>query len=175
VPDVTRVAHLAEAAQAPGLQVDIGGSAVENALRPLVGISAAVGVVLRIGYISGLGIAAAITVLFTVAAATTLLPALLGFLGMRVLSRKERRRLAAAGPASGGHIRLVAAAVLLDAFLLRTLLVPALMHLSGRANWWLPGWLDRTLPHLSIEPAAEPAPTPGPAHTREVIHPATAR
>ena len=53
-----------------------------------------------------------------------------------------------------GEIGLgMAAAVLLDAFLLRTLLVPALMHLSGRANWWLPGWLDRTLPHLSIEPA----------------------
>ncbi len=35
------------------------------------------------------------------------------------------------------------------------------MHLSGRANWWLPGWLDRILPHLSIEPAAElPAPPP---------------
>ena len=192
VPDVTRVVHLAEAARAPGVQVDIGGPAVENALRPSVGISAAVGVVaaavvlfiafgsllamllpliiaiaalvsglmtvelvshavsipsagptlgiliglgvgidyalfivtrhrsnlkagmspqdaavralntsgravlfagttvciallgmlvLRIGYISGLGIAAAITVLFTVAAATTLLPALLGFLG----------------------------------------------------------------------------------------------
>ncbi len=213
VPDVTRVVHLAEAARAPGVQVDIGGPAVENALRPSVGISAGVGVlaaavvlfiafgsllamllplavaiaalipglmtagllshvvsipsagptlgiliglgvgidyalfivtrhrgnlkarmptqdaaagalntsgravlfagttvciallgmlVLRISYISGLGIAAAVTVLFTVAAATTLLPALLGFLGPRVLSRKERRRLAAAGPASGG-------------------------------------------------------------------------
>ena len=68
--------------------------------------------VLRIGYISGLGIAAAITVLFTVAAATTLLPALLGFLGLRVLSRRERRRLAAAGPApdgtSGAWARLAA-------------------------------------------------------------------
>ena len=68
--------------------------------------------VLRIGYISGLGIAAAITVLFTVAAATTLLPALLGFLGTRVLSRKERRRLAATGPApdgtSGAWARLAA-------------------------------------------------------------------
>ncbi|MGO8894570.1 MAG: MMPL family transporter [Streptosporangiaceae bacterium] len=51
----------------------------------------------------------------------------------------------------------LAAAVLLDAFLLRTLLVPALMHLAGRANWWLPGWLDRALPHLSIEPATPPA------------------
>ena len=58
--------------------------------------------VLRISYISGLGIAAAVTVLFTVAAATTLLPALLGFLGLRVLSPKERRRLAANGPAPGG-------------------------------------------------------------------------
>ena len=212
-PDVTRVVHLAEAARAPGVQVDIGGPAVENALRPSVGISAGVGViaaavvlfiafgsllamllplavaiaalasglmatgllshavsipsaaptlgiliglgvgidyalfivtrhrtnlkagmppaeaavralntsgravlfagttvciallgmlVLRIGYISGLGIAAAVTVLFTVAAAATLLPALLGFLGMRVLSRRERRRLAAGGPAADG-------------------------------------------------------------------------
>src|SRR6266702_2800878 len=45
VPDVTRVVHLAEAARAPGVQVDIGGPAVENALRPSVGISAAVGVI----------------------------------------------------------------------------------------------------------------------------------
>jgi RND superfamily putative drug exporter len=30
------------------------------------------------------------------------------------------------------------------------------MHLGGRANWWLPGWLDRILPHLSIEPATHP-------------------
>ena len=50
----------------------------------------------------------------------------------------------------------LAGAVLLDAFLLRTLLVPALMHLAGHANWWLPGWLDRILPHLSIEPATQP-------------------
>jgi RND superfamily putative drug exporter len=57
----------------------------------------------------------------------------------------------------------LAAAVLLDAFLLRTLLVPALMHLSGRANWWLPGWLDRVLPHLSIEPATQPPALPSPA------------
>src|SRR5216683_3093802 len=193
--DVNRVVHLAEAARAPGVQVELGGPAVENALRPSVGISAVVGIaaaavaiaalapglmavvlvshavsipsagptlgiliglgvgidyalfivtrhrtglkaglspldaaaraldtsgravlfagttvciallgmlVLRISFISGLGIAAAIAVLFTVAAATTLLPALLGFLGTRVLSRKERRRLAADGPASDG-------------------------------------------------------------------------
>jgi len=50
--------------------------------------------VLRLNYLSGLGIAATIAVLFTMAAAVTLLPALLGFCGTRVLSRKERRRLA---------------------------------------------------------------------------------
>lgn len=43
------------------------------------------------------------------------------------------------------------AAVVLDALLIRTLLVPSAMHLIGRRNWWLPGWLDRGLPHLSID------------------------
>ncbi|MCX2923814.1 MMPL family transporter [Streptomyces sp. NEAU-W12] len=46
----------------------------------------------------------------------------------------------------------LAAAVALDAFVLRTLLVPALMHLLGGANWWLPARLDRILPRISIEP-----------------------
>jgi RND superfamily putative drug exporter len=46
----------------------------------------------------------------------------------------------------------LAAAVALDAFVLRTLLVPALMHLLGGANWWLPGWLESRMPRLSIEP-----------------------
>jgi RND superfamily putative drug exporter len=53
----------------------------------------------------------------------------------------------------------LAAAVALDAFILRTVLVPAAMHLFGNANWWLPRWLDRRLPHLAIEPpdsAGEP-------------------
>ena len=54
----------------------------------------------------------------------------------------------------------LAAAVALDAFTLRTILVPALMHMFGNANWWLPRWLDRRLPHLAIEP---PARTPAPA------------
>jgi RND superfamily putative drug exporter len=47
----------------------------------------------------------------------------------------------------------LASAVFLDAFILRTVPVPALMHLFGPANWWLPGWLDRWLPHLEVEPA----------------------
>ncbi|THA53503.1 MMPL family transporter [Streptomyces sp. A1136] len=46
----------------------------------------------------------------------------------------------------------LASAVALDAFVLRTLLVPALMHMLGGANWWLPAWLDRRLPRISIEP-----------------------
>ncbi|WP_369392044.1 MMPL family transporter [Streptomyces sp. CG1] len=46
----------------------------------------------------------------------------------------------------------LAAAVALDAFVLRTLLVPALMHLLGAATWWLPAWLERRLPRVSIEP-----------------------
>ena len=64
----------------------------------------------------------------------------------------------------------LAAAVALDAFILRTVLVPAAMHLFGNANWWLPGWLDRRLPHLAIEPpetasapAASPPHVPAPA------------
>ncbi|MFI1015570.1 MMPL family transporter [Streptomyces sp. NPDC020965] len=46
----------------------------------------------------------------------------------------------------------LATAVALDAFVLRTLLVPALMHMLGGANWWLPGWLERRLPRISVEP-----------------------
>ncbi|MFD7162103.1 MMPL family transporter [Streptomyces violascens] len=56
----------------------------------------------------------------------------------------------------------LAAAVALDAFVLRTLLVPALMHLLGGANWWLPGWLGRRLPRISIEaPECRRAKIPG--------------
>jgi RND superfamily putative drug exporter len=60
----------------------------------------------------------------------------------------------------------LAAAVALDAFILRLVLVPAAMHMFGKANWWLPRWLDRRLPHLAIEPpdpAAEPDLQPVPA------------
>jgi putative drug exporter of the RND superfamily len=49
----------------------------------------------------------------------------------------------------------LAAAVLIDATLVRMVLVPSLMELLGDRNWWLPNWLDRRLPHLTIEgPAA---------------------
>ena len=42
-------------------------------------------------------------------------------------------------------------AVFLDATLVRMVLVPATMSLAGRANWWLPNWLDRILPHVDLE------------------------
>src|SRR6185437_6689391 len=44
----------------------------------------------------------------------------------------------------------LASAVFLDAFLLRTVLVPSLMHVVGRMNWYLPRWLDRVTPQVSF-------------------------
>jgi RND superfamily putative drug exporter len=67
----------------------------------------------------------------------------------------------------------LAVAVVLDATVVRCLLVPALMLLMGRANWWIPGWLERVVPHTSIEGAeffrarddakGDPAAVPAPA------------
>ncbi|MFE7034307.1 MMPL family transporter [Streptomyces sp. NPDC057621] len=54
----------------------------------------------------------------------------------------------------------LAAAVALDAFILRTALVPAAMHLLGNSNWWLPAGLEKRLPHLAVEPREEPADSP---------------
>jgi RND superfamily putative drug exporter len=47
----------------------------------------------------------------------------------------------------------LAVAVILDSTVVRCLLVPALMLLMGRINWWMPGWLGRIVPHTSIEGA----------------------
>ncbi len=46
----------------------------------------------------------------------------------------------------------LAAGILMDAILIRMAIVPALMQLFGKANWWFPAWLDRILPRLSVEP-----------------------
>ena len=69
-----------------------------------------------------------------------------------------------------------ASAIFIDAFIIRLLLLPAVMHLAGPAMWWMPEWLDKRLPHLHIErpdaddepPSAgstpserEPQPVPG--------------
>ncbi|MDQ0774983.1 RND superfamily putative drug exporter [Streptomyces aurantiacus] len=69
----------------------------------------------------------------------------------------------------------LAAAVALDAFILRTALVPAAMHLLGNSNWWLPAGLEKRLPHLAVEPREEeapepPAPAPGVGGGSTVIH-----
>ncbi|HEX3713902.1 MAG TPA: MMPL family transporter [Trebonia sp.] len=45
----------------------------------------------------------------------------------------------------------MAAAVLLDATLVRMVLVPSVMEILGRANWWMPRWLDRAVPPLAVE------------------------
>jgi putative drug exporter of the RND superfamily len=53
-----------------------------------------------------------------------------------------------------------AAAIALDALIIRTALVPAITLMIGKRNWWLPGWLDRALPHVGVEPET-PDDTPG--------------
>ena len=52
----------------------------------------------------------------------------------------------------------LATAILLDATIVRLLLVPATMELLGDKNWWLPRWLDRILPKIDVEGHATPAP-----------------
>jgi RND superfamily putative drug exporter len=54
----------------------------------------------------------------------------------------------------------LAVGVLLDAFVVRLLLMPALMHVLGRAAWWMPRWLDRMLPDVDVEGAGLRAPAP---------------
>ncbi len=54
----------------------------------------------------------------------------------------------------------LAVAILIDATVVRLVLVPAVMELLGRANWWLPGWLDRLLPKTSLSEDEPPAKTP---------------
>jgi putative drug exporter of the RND superfamily len=53
----------------------------------------------------------------------------------------------------------LAVGILVDAFLVRMTLVPAVLALLGRSAWWLPRWLDRLLPELDIEGATLPAAT----------------
>jgi putative drug exporter of the RND superfamily len=68
----------------------------------------------------------------------------------------------------------LATAILVDATIVRIVLVPATMKLLGDANWWFPAWLDRRLPRIDIDgetglpaPEMEPRPVDGP-HLRPV-------
>ncbi len=51
-----------------------------------------------------------------------------------------------------------AVAIVIDATIVRLVLVPATMELLGRWNWWLPGPLERLLPDVAIETAPAPVP-----------------
>jgi RND superfamily putative drug exporter len=53
------------------------------------------------------------------------------------------------------------AAIFIDAFIIRLVLLPAVMQIAGPAMWWLPSWLDKRLPHLHIE---------RPEETREPVY-----
>jgi len=50
----------------------------------------------------------------------------------------------------------LSAGILIDALVIRMTIVPALMFLLGRSNWWFPDWLDRSLPRLSVAPESAP-------------------
>lgn len=65
----------------------------------------------------------------------------------------------------------MAAAIAIDATVVRMLFVPAIMHLLGRTNWWLPRSLDRRLPQLRAEGPPETF-VPGP---RSLPHDASSR
>jgi RND superfamily putative drug exporter len=60
----------------------------------------------------------------------------------------------------------LSAAVLIDAVVIRTVLVPAIMQLFGERAWWLPAWLDNLLPRISVEPHEAPAHPHGELHPR---------
>jgi RND superfamily putative drug exporter len=68
----------------------------------------------------------------------------------------------------------LASAVLLDALIVRSIIVPAVMLMLGKANWWLPRALDRLLPHLNVEGDVNdnPAPMPEPAEPLRDLIPA---
>jgi len=68
----------------------------------------------------------------------------------------------------------LATAVLVDATIVRMILVPATMKLMGEANWWFPAWLDRLVPAIDIDgesglPAPELEPVRVPVPVREPV------
>jgi RND superfamily putative drug exporter len=63
----------------------------------------------------------------------------------------------------------LATAILLDATIVRLLLVPATMELLGDRNWWLPRWLDRILPSIDVEGHPEPTVEEAPEREEERV------
>ena len=68
-------------------------------------------------------------------------------------------------PTQPAHLKQIglglAVAVLIDATVVRLVLVPAVMELLGKANWWLPGWLGQLLPARPAEALAGDEPPAG--------------
>jgi putative drug exporter of the RND superfamily len=50
----------------------------------------------------------------------------------------------------------LASAVLIDAVIIRSILVPAIMQLLGKRAWWMPEWLSKILPNLAVDPPDTP-------------------
>lgn len=63
----------------------------------------------------------------------------------------------------------LATAILVDATIVRIVLVPATMKLLGDANWWLPAWLDRILPRVDIDSESSLPDTAAPAESRQPV------
>jgi RND superfamily putative drug exporter len=67
----------------------------------------------------------------------------------------------------------LAGGILVDAVFIRMAVVPSLMMLVGKPNWWIPTWLDRVLPRLSVEAedlsVAVPLPSPEPGRDAELV------
>jgi RND superfamily putative drug exporter len=63
----------------------------------------------------------------------------------------------------------LAVAVFVDATIVRMVLVPSIMQLLGRANWWMPAWLDRLLPRLAVEAEVPPVAPRRPVAAEDVV------
>ena len=69
----------------------------------------------------------------------------------------------------------MAVAVFVDATIVRMMLVPATMELAGRWNWWIPAWLDRILPNISVDAPDPDDPPATRTHTRPTPEPDRSR
>ena len=78
------------------------------------------------------------------------------FLLSRIKEEHDRTRDNATAVADGLAVtaRVITAAALIDATIVRMVLVPATMELLGDKNWWIPSWLDRILPNIDVEGCA---------------------
>ena len=65
----------------------------------------------------------------------------------------------------------LAASILIDATLVRMVLVPSVMEVLGRVNWWMPAWLDRAVPHLGAEVDVQPVLSPEPSVSDRAMGP----